>query len=83
MLVLGSGALTAFAHRDRRAAARIGAFRHEGLWPPIVPSVVLVESLTGRPGPDAGTKRLLETCGLVTGVAVSTARQAAAHRHRF
>lgn len=82
MLVLDRGALTAFARRDRRTAALIRAFRREGLWPPIVPSVVLVESLTGRPGSDAGTNRLLKTCDLVTDVPVSTARRAAALRFR-
>ena len=45
MLVLDSGAVTRLARRDRETAALIGVLRREGLWPPLVPSVVVVESL--------------------------------------
>lgn len=46
-LVLDAGAVTALGRRDRQTAARIAALRHRGLWPPILPAAVLVESLTG------------------------------------
>src|SRR5438067_147534 len=36
--------------------------RREELWPAVVPSVVLVECLTGDARRDAGTNRLLRTC---------------------
>ena len=61
MLILDSGAVTRLAERSRRAAALILALREQGLWPPIVPSVVLVESLTGRQRADALTNRFLKT----------------------
>ena len=47
-LVLDSGAVTALGRRDRQTAARIAALRQRGLWPPIVSTAVLVESLTGN-----------------------------------
>ena len=77
MLVLDSGAVTRLARRDRETAALIGVLRREGLWPPLVPSVVVVESVTGRPGPDANTNRLLKTCDILTDLSEETARRAA------
>jgi len=82
VLVLDSGAVTKLARRDRQTAAIIGALRREGLWPPVVPSMVVVESVTGRPGPDANTNRLLKTCDIVTEVPEQTARRAAGLRFR-
>ena len=43
----------------------ITAFKRDALWPPIVPSVVLVECLSGRPRTDALTNRFLKTCDIV------------------
>lgn len=82
MLVLDSGAVTKLARRNRQTAALIDAFRKEGLWPPVVPSVVVVESVTGRSGPDANTNRLLKTCDIVTDLPEATARRAAWLRFR-
>jgi hypothetical protein len=82
MLVLDRGAVTRLAARTRQNAATIGVLRREGLWPPLVPSVVLVEALTGRAGPDANTNRLLKTCEIVTEVSEKTARRAAHMRFR-
>ena len=47
-LVLDSRAITALGRRDRQTAARITALRLRGLWPPVVPTAVLVDSLTGN-----------------------------------
>jgi hypothetical protein len=80
-LVLDSGAVTKLARRDRQTAAIITVIRRDGLWPPAVPSVVVVESVTGDPGRDANTNRFLKTCDLITEVPESTARCAA--RLRF
>jgi predicted nucleic acid-binding protein len=52
------------------------------MWPPLVPSVVLVEATSGRPGPDANTNRLLKTCEIVTELPEVTARRAAELRRR-
>ena len=44
--------------------------------------VVVVESVTGRPGPDANTNRHLKTCDIVTEMPEQTARRAAVLRFR-
>lgn len=82
MLVLDSGAVTRLANRSRQNAATIAVLRREGLWPPMVPSVVVVETLTGRSGPDANTNRLLKTCEIATEVSETSARRAAHLRFR-
>jgi hypothetical protein len=52
----------------------------DGLWPPVVPSVVLVESLTGRQRPDAVTNRFLKTCDIVERLPERLARRSATLR---
>lgn len=82
MLVLDAGGVSRLAERSSRAAALLTALRREGLWPPVVPSVVLVESLTGRSDRDASTHRFLKTCDVNEDLSVAVARRAAALRHR-
>ena len=77
MLVLDSGAVTKLAKRTIQNSAYIATLLHDGAWPPVVPTVVLVESLTGRAGPDANVNRLLATCTIVTKISEVTARRAA------
>jgi hypothetical protein len=77
MLVLDSGAVTRLAERSARAAALIAALRDEGLWPPAVPSVVLIECLTGEGSGDAAHNRFLRTCDVTDSVPVPLARRAA------
>lgn len=81
MLVLDSGGLSRLAARTRRAAALIEAFRREGLWPPVVPTVVIAESTTGaaRTGAartDANINRLLKACDIDPTISERTARRA-------
>ena len=82
MLVLDSGAVTRLAERSPRAAALIGALRAEGLWPPVVPSVVLIECLSGEGSRDAAEHRFLRTCDVDENVPVRLARRAAWLRAR-
>jgi predicted nucleic acid-binding protein len=77
VLVLDSGGVTRLAERSRDALALILAFREEGLWPPRVPSVVLVECLQGHAGRDANENRFLKTCEIAQVVPESVARRAA------
>lgn len=79
-LVLDSGGVSKLARRNVDALAVIRAFRTEGLWPPVVPSMVLVESLTGRPRTDANVNRFLKTCDVVERVPERLARRAASLR---
>jgi hypothetical protein len=81
-LVLDSGALTRLSRRSTASAALINALRRDGLWPPLVPTAVLVESLTGRADRDVSTNRLLKTCELDERLSEARARRAAMLRHR-
>jgi predicted nucleic acid-binding protein len=82
MLVLDSGGFSRLAERSKRTLALIEEFRMAGLWPPIVPSVVLVESLHGHPGRDANSNRFLKTVVTDESIDVATARRAAELRRR-
>jgi hypothetical protein len=52
------------------------------MWPPIVPTMVLVESLHGDPARDANTNRFLKTCIIQPEVTSVVARRAAELRRR-
>ena len=82
MLVVDSGAVSRLAERSQYAAALILALREQGLWPPVVPSVVLVECLQGHAGRDAAENRLLKTCDVLENVGEALARRAAFLRRR-
>jgi hypothetical protein len=77
VLVLDSGGVTRLSERSRDALALILALRAEGLWPPTVPSVVLVECIQGHAGRDANENRFLKTCDIVETIPESLARRAA------
>lgn len=76
MLVLDSGGLSRLASRTRRTAALIEAFRSHGLWPPVVPTAVIVESTTGKARTDANINQLLQACDIDPTVSERTARRA-------
>jgi hypothetical protein len=77
MLILDSGGVTRLAERSRDALALILALREQGLWPPKVPAVVLVECLQGHAGRDANANRFLKTCDITEAIPESLARRAA------
>ena len=77
MLVLDSGGVSRLSARTKTAAALIGSLVDQQLWPPIVPTMVLVESLHGDSGRDANTNRFLKTCIIEHDVSEATARRAA------
>jgi len=82
VLVLDSGGVSRLAERSRQAAALLLAFRELDLWPPLVPSVVLVECLQGHAGRDALTNRFLRTCDIVEVIPEALARRAALLRRQ-
>ena len=82
MLIIDSGGVSRLAERSTRTLALIRALRDAGLWPPIAPTVVLVESLQGHSGRDATTNRFLKTCVIDAVVTETTARRAAELRRR-
>ncbi|MHB8313607.1 MAG: hypothetical protein ACYDD0_09970 [Candidatus Dormibacteria bacterium] len=81
MLVLDAGGVSRLAERSRSAAALLITLRGAGLWPPVVSSAVLVESLTGHVGKDASPNRLLKGCDVVTELPEPLARRAAVLRY--
>lgn len=81
-MVLDSGAVTRLSERSRAAAALIAALRDEGLWPPLVPAVVLVECLQGHAGRDASENKFLKICDVGEAVTEQLARRAAFLRRR-
>lgn len=80
LLVLDSGGVTRLAQRRQDTVALIAVFERDGLWPPIIPSVVLAESLSGRPRTDALVNRLLRTCNIIEELPERLARRAGALR---
>lgn len=82
MLVVDSGGVSQLSERSRRAVALIVALREEGLWPPVVPTPVLIEALQGDAARDASANRLLKTCDLVEDIPDGLARRAAYLRTR-
>lgn len=77
MLTLDSGGVTRLAERSKQSLALIVALRDAGLWPPRVPSVVLVECLHGHAGRDAVENKFLKTCDITSDVSETLARRAA------
>lgn len=74
-LVLDSGGVSRLARRSQDAAA-LSVFVRRGSWPPVVPTVALVECFSGRPQHDAVTNRFLKTCDIVDEVPEHLARRA-------
>ena len=79
-LVLDSGGVSRLARRSQDAAALIMTFARQGIWPPVVPTVVIVECLNGRPKHDAVTNRFLKTCDITEDLPEHLARRAGALR---
>jgi hypothetical protein len=77
LLILDSSAVTRLSERSPRAVALIAALREADLWPPRVPSWVLVECLEGHAGRDANVNRFLKTCDVVEEISEALARRAA------
>lgn len=82
MIVVDSSGLSKLAERSRRAAALIRALQREGLWPPVVPTSVLAESVSGRARTDANVNRLLKSCDVHPVLPERVARRAGELRAR-
>jgi hypothetical protein len=80
VLILDSGGVSRLAERTTAAAALLSALRNEGLWPPVVPTPVLIEALHGDAARDASANRLLKTCDVVEDIPERLARRAASLR---
>lgn len=75
-LILDSGAVTGLARRNRQETANIRLDESPDTWSAVVPSLVLVECLSGRPHNDAVVNRFLKSCTVVDGPHEKLARRA-------
>jgi hypothetical protein len=82
VLLLDSGGLSFLATRNQDSIATIRVLIRDGLWPPVVPSVVLAEATTGRQRDDANVHRLLQTCDVVEELPETLARRAGELRYK-
>lgn len=80
MIVLDSGALSRLAERSDVGAGVLRRLQAEGVWPPVVPTIVIAESTSGRPHTDAAANRLLRACDVTTTLPEPVARRAGALR---
>ena len=79
-LVLDSGAVSRLSDHDEKATAAVLTFKRDGIWPPVVPTIVLVESLSGRQHTDVAVNRFLKTCFILDDLPELIARRAGALR---
>jgi hypothetical protein len=79
VVVLDSGAVTAFALADRRLREHVIRLARRSGEPFIVPATVLIEATTGSGARDALVNRLLRGCE-IAGVGEPIARRSAALR---
>lgn len=79
-LLLDSGAVTGLARQNRQASESIRLVGNKELWSTVVPSVVLVECLTGQQPTDATVNRFLKKCTVLDGPQEKMARRAATLR---
>jgi hypothetical protein len=80
MLVLDSGGVSRLSRQNQEAAAMITVLKRDGFWPPLVPTAVMVECLSGRQRSDALTNRFLKTCEISEELPQLVARRAATLR---
>lgn len=77
-LFLDSGAVTYFASSALASArARLAVLGTEEVGPPVVPSLVLAECLTGQSDKDARTNLFLKGCDVTVVLTEARARRAA------
>jgi hypothetical protein len=77
-LFLDSGAVSYFASATLGSArARLAVLNVDEVGPPIVPSLVLTECLTGHPDKDARTNLFLKGCEITAVLSEARARRAA------
>jgi hypothetical protein len=80
MIVLDSGAISILGQRTPRTPLLLKLLRQQD-WPAVVPSLVLVECLTGDRR-DANANRVLKTCNIAEELPEVIARRAAHLRYR-
>jgi hypothetical protein len=82
VLVLDRAGVHALSERCSSALALVRALRDRDLWPPVVPSAVVAESLSGDPAQDADVLRFLRTCVIEDHLPLTVVIRAAELRRR-
>lgn len=77
VIVLDAAAVRRLAERSQRSLALLDALLERGLWPALVPAVVVAECLTGDAAIDAPVEALLACCDIGTEIDLDVARRAA------
>lgn len=75
-LVVDSGGISFLIRSVPHAADLVEKFIRDGLWPPVVPSPVLIEYLQGHAGRDARVNLLLKSCDVSEVIDVGLTRRA-------
>ena len=81
-LVLDSSAVTALAERDKQATKRLALLKQRCEWPPVIPSAVLVECLSGHQHTDAAANHFIKSCEVAEALPERVARKAGTLRSR-
>ena len=76
LTILDSGAVSRLSLQKQQSKESLAFFQKSDFWPLIVPSVVLVECLSGRQNRDAVVHRVLKTCEIVERLSERVARRA-------
>ncbi len=79
-LILDSGGVSALSQRRSAVLRLIERLGEARLWPPVVPTSVLVECLHGDDAYDAVTNQFLKSCVIEADFPLRLARRAAALR---
>jgi hypothetical protein len=82
MLVLDRAGVHALSERSAPALALMRSLRERDLWPPVVPTAVVAESLSGDAAHDAAVLRFLRTCVIEDHLPMTVAIRAAELRRR-
>lgn len=70
------------ARRSMEASEMLSDIKGRALWPPIVPSPVLIECLQGHAGRDAEINRFLKLCDILEHIDTTLVRRAGYLRTR-
>lgn len=70
------------AGRSLEASEMLSDFKGRALWPPIIPSPVLIECLQGHAGRDAEINRFLKSCDILEHIDATLVRRAGHLRTR-
>ena len=81
-LILDSSAVTALTKRNKQTAKKLNHLKCRNFWPPVIPSAVLVECLSGRQRTDAAANRFIKSCHIDETLPERVARQAGTLRYR-